>query len=111
MVLAVRYADDPPDGRFLVKVVYGTSKLKTDTRPFDFTIMNYAQRLICRLPQATRFDLDKVVWLPWAEEYFRARPGDSTPVISVLPQPLQQEFAWHMNARDKMGLNGHLKSC
>lgn len=111
LVLSVRYASDPPDGTHLVKVVYGTSNLKTGQRPHDFIIGNFATRLICRLPQATRFDLDQVVWLPWAEPYFVARPGQQTPVISVLPMSEQQEFAWHMNYRDQLGLNDHLKSC
>lgn len=109
LVLAVRYAADPPDGRHLVRVVYGTSKLKSDTRPYDFAICNYGTRLVCRLPQGTRFDLDQVVWLPWAEPYFQPREGDDTPVISVLPHSVQQDFAWHMHYREKLGLNGHLR--
>lgn len=111
LVLSVRYADDPPAGRHLVRVIYGTSNLKSDKRPYDFVIANFATRLICRLPQATRFDLDQVVWLPWCKEFFAARPGHETPVISVLPMSEQQEFAWHMKYRDELGLNGHLKSC
>jgi hypothetical protein len=104
----VRYADDPPEDKFVVRVVYGSSKLKSDKRPFDFSISNYGTRLICRLPQATRFDLDQVVWLPWAKPFFVPRENDSTPVISVLPKAVQMDFAWHMNAREQMGLNAHL---
>lgn len=111
LVLSVRYANDAPDGRHLVRVVYGTSKLKSDTRPFDFAICNFGTRLVCRLPQGTRFDLDQVLWLPWAKPYFVARPGNETPVISVLPPSVQQDFAWHMHYRDELGLNEHLKAC
>lgn len=94
----------------MVRVAYGTSKLKSDTRPHDFVIANYGTRLLCRLPQATRFDLDQVIWLPWAKPYFVPRAkGDATPVISVLPDAVQMDFAWHMQAREEMGLNDHLR--
>lgn len=109
LVLKVRYADDPPQDRFLIRVVYGTSKLKSAERPMDFVIANYGTRLLCRLPQGTRFDLDQVAWLPWAKPYFVPRQGSSTPVISVLPRAVQIDFAWHMKAREEMGLNDHLK--
>lgn len=109
LVLKVRYADNPPQDRFVVQVIYGTSKLKTSVRPFDFVIGNYVNRLLCRLPQATRFDLDQVVWLPWARPFFVEREGEATPVISVLPRKIQEDFAWHMNAREERGLNAHLK--
>ncbi|KQY96397.1 hypothetical protein ASD25_00465 [Brevundimonas sp. Root1423] len=92
-----------------MRVIYGTSKLKSDNRPYDFSIENYGTRLICRLPQATRFDLDQVLWLPWAKPYFVARDNHDTPVVSVLPMSVQQDFAWLMHARDKAGLNDHLK--
>ena len=107
--MKVRYAADPPADRFLVRVVYGTSKLKSNDRPYDFSIENHVNRLLCRLPQGTRFDLDQVAWLPWARPYFVARENDPTPVISVLPRGVQIDFAWHMKARDEMGLNDHLK--
>ncbi|WP_156389145.1 type II toxin-antitoxin system PemK/MazF family toxin [Brevundimonas sp. Root1423] len=109
LVLSVRFADNPPEQRHVVRVIYGTSKLKSDNRPYDFSIENYGTRLICRLPQATRFDLDQVLWLPWAKPYFVARDNHDTPVVSVLPMSVQQDFAWLMHARDKAGLNDHLK--
>jgi hypothetical protein len=110
LVLKVRYADDPPQDRFVVRVVYGTSRLKSAERPFDFAIANYGMRRLCRLPQGTRFDLDQVVWLPWAKPYFIAREGDSTPVVSVLPRAAQMDFAWLMHAREEMGMNGELNA-
>lgn len=109
LVLKVRYADDPPADRFLVKVVYGTSKLKSNRRPMDFRIENHGSRLLCRLPQATRFDLDQVAWLPWAQPYFIPRDGEVTPVISVLPEVVRMDFAWLMAAREELGMNEHLK--
>lgn len=109
LVLAVRHADESLTNRFVVRVVYGTSKLKSNKRPFDFTIENYGLRALCRLPQATRFDLDQVMWLPWARPFFEPLEGE-TPVMSVLPMAAQQDFAWLMQAREEYGLNEHLKS-
>lgn len=111
LVLSVRYADNPPADRHVVRVVYGTSNLKSGQRPYDFIISNYGTRLICRLPQATRFDLDQVVWVPWAKPYFICREGQLSPIVSPTPMSVQQDFAWHMQFREKLGLNEHLKSC
>lgn len=109
LVFKVRQADNPPQNRFLVQVAYGTSKLKSDKRPFDFFIANFVDRLICRLPQATRFDLDNIVWLPWAKPYFIPRAADQhqldTPVITVLPDELQRNLGWLMQVRDQHNMN------
>jgi hypothetical protein len=106
LVLKVRYATKIPDGRFLVQIAYGTSNLKLDKRPLDFTIGNAATLAILRLPQATRFDLDNILWLPWARPYFEPRnPKDrySTPTMSVLPESVQQHLRWTLATRDRQG--------
>ena len=108
LVFKARYADDPPEDRFLVLVAYGTSKLKTGKRPNDFSISNAATLDIVRLPAATRFDLDKFVWVPWARPFFCPRRLDdpfSTPVISVLPESVAQSLKWTMARREQKGLN------
>lgn len=113
LVLKVRYADDPPKGRFLVQVAYGTSNLKLDKRPNDFVIANHTMLDVLRLPQATRFDLDNVLWLPWAKPFFAPRREDDpfcTPVLSPLPDDVKRLLGWTMAARDQRGLNGHLKA-
>lgn len=58
--------DDLPE----VHVIYGTSKLKHDTRPLDFFVENYQDMDAAGLYQATRFDMDHHLWLPWAQEFF-----------------------------------------
>lgn len=114
LVLKARHADDPPTNHFLVQVAYGTSNLKSDTRPFDFAIINYSTLSLCRLPQATRFDLDLVLWLPWARPFFEPRRSRTdqftTPVMSTLPGELQKELAWLMRDREQLGMNKHLKA-
>lgn len=108
LVFKVRYAAKQPDGRFLVQIAYGTTKLKTGRRPHDFRIANYATLDVLRLPHATRFDLDNMIWLPWARPWFQPRRPDdpySTPVISVLPGSVQKQLGWTMGRREQLGLN------
>lgn len=115
LVVSARYAEEPPTDRFELKVVYGTSTMKSDERPLDFSIVNYTTLNLLRLPQQTRFDMDRVLWLPWAKPYFvpREERGDAftTPVISVLPAELQRELGWLMRDRDRMGLNKAFNEC
>ena len=108
LVFKARYADNPPQDRFFVLVAYGTSKLKIGRRPNDFVIANSMALDILRLPQATRFDLDDVVWLPWAKPFFAPRSENdqlNTPTMSVLPGSLQETLMWTMGRREQRGLN------
>lgn len=108
LVFAVRHADTPPGDRFYVKVAYGTSQLKTSTRPFDFSIGNARILNQLRLFQATRFDLDQILWLPWAKPFFAPRDAGryATPVLSVLDADMQKQLAYTMMDREAAGLNG-----
>lgn len=109
LVFKSRYAAEPPDGRFLVLVAYGTSKLKVGKRPHDFVIGNQTLMDALRLPQATRFDLDNMLWLPWAREFFCSRAPEergATPTLSVLTDDLRRILGWTMQQREKLGLNG-----
>lgn len=80
----VRNAAVDEDGRGEVELVYGTTKLKLSSRKFDFVISNPYEMNNCGLYRATRFDLDNVVWVPWAAEWFEARPGTDSCVIGHL---------------------------
>lgn len=91
----------------MVLVAYGTSKLKTGKRPNDFTIANAATLDIVRLPNATRFDLDQFVWMPWAKPWFCPRNETdrlASPVISVLPDSIASQLRWTMARREQRGL-------
>jgi hypothetical protein len=93
----------------MVLVAYGTSKLKTGRRPNDFIIANAATLDIVRLPNATRFDLDDFVWMPWAKPWFVPRDASdalATPVISVLPDSVQSQLRWTMARRAERGILG-----
>lgn len=72
------------DGTGEVHLVYGTTNLKLNSRPFDFHVTNAAEMDACGLFKATRFDLDIVAWIPWALEWFETLPGYTSPIIGHL---------------------------
>ncbi|WP_340646728.1 hypothetical protein [Phenylobacterium sp.] len=107
LVFKVAFAEDPPGDRFYILIAYGTSKLKIGKRPDDFTIANSATLDLLRLPQATRFDLDNMIWLPWARPFFCPRKMSdqfTTPMVSVLPGELQRMLGWTMARRESRGM-------
>ena len=87
-----------------VQVIYGTSALKTSVRPLDFFVTNYADMYEAGLPQATRFDMDKSLWLPWAEEFFTARRDYPSPIIGHLSERSQEFLKYVVEMRQRRGL-------
>lgn len=69
-----------------VQCAYGTSKLKHDhpATKLHLRIENVYSLNQFRLPQATRFDLDRIAWIPWSRRFFQPRQGQSTPIIGKL---------------------------
>lgn len=80
----VRNAALADDGFAEVEVVYGTTNLKLDTRPYDLIISKASEMDACGLYRATRFDLDRLVWLPWTTDWFEIMPGYSSPTVGKL---------------------------
>jgi hypothetical protein len=74
-----------------VRVVYGTSKLKKDKRRHDLFVENYQDKYDAGLFQATRFDLERIILLPWATDWF-VSPGPHypTPVMGSLPEHIRR---------------------
>lgn len=72
------------DGVGSVEVAYGTTKLKFNSRPFDFIISKMPEMDACGLYRATRFDLDNTIWLPWTTDWFEIRPDFFSPTIGKL---------------------------
>jgi len=85
-----------------VHVVYGTTKLKLHRRR-DFFVTNVAEMDACGLNKATRFDLDKIAWIPWASEWFATLPGYASPIIGHLSahgsKLLQIELSYRASRR------------
>jgi hypothetical protein len=108
LVFKVRYLTAPPCSRFVVLAAFGTSVTKVVERPFDFQIGNAMLLNMLRLPQATRFDLDRVLWLPWAKPFFCPREENryATPVMSVLPVEQRGLLQYTMMDRERRGMNG-----
>lgn len=67
-----------------VHLIYGTSNVKLHQRMGDFFVTNVAEMDACGLNKATRFDLDTMAWIPWADEWFETLPGYSSPIIGHL---------------------------
>lgn len=80
----VRNASTDRDGHGEVQLVYGTTKLKFESRRFDFFVTKQSEMDSCGLYRATRFDLDCIAWIPWADEWFETPPEHSSPVIGRL---------------------------
>jgi hypothetical protein len=87
---AVTENDEP-----MVHAIYGTSKLKHDTRPLDFFVSNYQDMHDAGLYQATRFDMGLHIWMPWAEEFF-------TPPSSQYKNPAIGNLS--ANSRELLGI-------
>jgi hypothetical protein len=84
LVIKTAYSD--PGFEPEVRVVYGTSNLKMSKRRYDLIVMNNQEMYEAGLSRATRFDLDKIVWMPWCSEFFIKpdHPHYSSPVIGHL---------------------------
>ena len=70
--------------RAQVEVTFGTSNTKSDERLYDLIVSNASERAVMGLAQATRFDLDRTVRLPWAKDFFQPHDGHNTPIIGHL---------------------------
>ena len=82
-------AMDQATGTGLLEVAYGTTNIKQEKRRLDLIIMNSVEIDDTGLRQATRFDLDQIVRLPWCREYFRPPNGVHDVRIGKLTLALQ----------------------
>lgn len=74
------------NGNPAVQLVYGTTNLKFEQRKLDFFVTKATEMDACGLYKATRFDLDEVHWLPWADEWFETRQSYTSPIIGHLTE-------------------------
>jgi hypothetical protein len=72
------------DGQPWVQLAYGTTKEVFRSSLDDFTVANLAEMDACGLFCATRFRLDRVATVPWADEFFKDAPSRDTPVMGRL---------------------------
>lgn len=96
---------DEADQPFL-EVAYGTSKLRTQDRPHDFTVQNFNDLYEAGLAQATRFSLSRCVILPWAEEWFCPATEDfPSPVMGHLSLRSQEFLRLLVATRRAAGID------
>lgn len=76
--------------RALIEVTYGTTKLKD--RPFDLHVQNSERIDHCGLERATRFDLDRTLFLPWCAEYFRPAAGRTQVILGHLDKSSKMQL-------------------
>jgi hypothetical protein len=78
------------NNKLAVEVAYGTSNMSRYGRRILY-VCNLRDMMAAQLPQATAFDLDRRLVLPWAEEFFSGRQPGQSPIIGKLPpQSIEQ---------------------
>lgn len=102
--IVLNSAVDAEAGEGEVQLVYGTTQTKFRQRPRDFFVTNVSEMDACGLDKATRFDLDKVAWIPWAKEWFAVLPGYSSPVIGHLSSHGQRLLQIELGHRQAVNL-------
>jgi len=102
--IVLNVAVDAEAGEGEVQVVYGTTKTKALRRPRDFFVTNVSEMDACGLDKATRFDLDKMTWIPWANEWFATLPRYGSPVIGKLTQHGQRLLQIELSHRQAKNL-------
>lgn len=80
------------EGRPWVRLIYGTSKVERKGSEY-FDVPPDAGRQ-CGLRKPTRFNLDRELRLPWAEEFFETASG-LPPRTRALPDATVKDFQIH----------------
>ena len=100
-------ARDTESRRSAVIVSYGTKKLNLGYRDkIDLIIQNAEQLHRLGLTMATRFDLDLLQRVPWAEEFFAAPPHGTDIVTGVLNEEQLERFRKKLRRREEIAQFG-----
>jgi hypothetical protein len=87
-------------GAFACRVAYGTKILKIIKRQtVDLIIQSTSDLAQIGLPRPTRFDLDRIVTLPWEPPFFGCWSGYATPKIGALLEAHIKDYAYLMMKR------------
>jgi hypothetical protein len=76
--LIVRVFDAAQPARFIVQVAYGTSKKTTELHAGEFAILRHRDRAAfeeANLSFDTKFDLNRLLELPYSDDWFSIPPG------------------------------------
>jgi hypothetical protein len=100
-------ARDTESRRSAVVVSYGTKTLKLGYRDrVDLVIQNAVQLDRLGLTMATRFDLDLLQRVPWAEEFFAPPPHAQGIVTGVLNEEQLERFRRKLRRREEIAQLG-----
>jgi hypothetical protein len=94
----------------LVRVCYGTGQVhhnKANLKPHEFAILDGASVRGSGLSEGTKFDLSKIVWLPYDKHWFPPSvSGSNSPRMGNLSgcKSLKPEFFAAMKAAGHVGL-------
>lgn len=105
--LIVQVAEAAADNSCWVAAFYGTSKLRLqDGRDqIDAIVMNVEEISRMGLRCATRFDLDRPMWMPWTDEYFvESKANSGSPVHARATDALISDFKDSLKIRMDSGL-------
>ena len=90
-------------GTFACEVAFGTKSLKIMRRQHvDLIVQNAVDLRLLGLATATRFDLDRILKLPWSEKYFGCWSTRTTPFLGSLTDVYVKEYAYCMMVRSQM---------
>ncbi|MDH2402409.1 hypothetical protein QCM77_20940 [Bradyrhizobium sp. SSUT18] len=100
---------DTESKRSALVVSYGTKKLKLGYRDkVDLVIQNAAQIERLGLTMATRFDLDLLLRVPWAVEFFAPPPHAEDIVTGSLNDEQIERFKKKLRHREEMAQLGRV---
>ena len=97
--LVVKVYKGKKTGAYACEVAYGTKNLKVIRRGEIDLIISHPPRLQVGLARATRFDLDRIVLLPWEPPFFEPWTGNPTPKIGALTEECIRDYAFLMMKR------------
>jgi hypothetical protein len=92
-LLCCGVARDPETRVWFVRVAFGTTQNLSKAHPSDLVIGNLTMLNGLCLVKPTRFVInsgDRMVILPWTEEFFRPWAARRTPILSKLPLDMQR---------------------
>ena len=106
----VKRASADQHGNPWVHVAYGTTKEVSKLGVENFIVSNMAEMDTCGLWCATRFRLDRVAILPWADEFFADAPNRTSPFMGRLSEHATRllGFQGAMLARQEEAKQGNL---
>ena len=98
-------AQDPDTNQYFCRVAYGTSKHLDRSHTDDLVVGNLSMLNLLCLKKPTRFVIYsglQMVIMPWTERFFRPWTGNTSPVLSRLPEDMQRHVGYVLGSLDNL---------